>query len=379
MSDEHYMKLALELAQRGEGSVEPNPMVGCVVVQSNHIIGQGWHEEFGGHHAEINAINSVDEFAQLNGATVYVTLEPCCHTGKTGPCSNALINAHVARVVVACPDPNPQVSGHGIKQLIDAGIEVTSHCLADEARVLLAPYLKRAKTGMPWIIAKWAMTLDGKIATASGDSKWISNEKSRAIVHQIRGRVDGIMIGIGTLLADDPMLNARPAGARVATRIVVDSIARTPIHSKLVETAIQFPTIIAVGPGAAPRQLAQLKAKACVIFQSPDQDPNRRLESLLAHLASQGMTNLLVEGGGGILGALNDLGQIDEVHAFIGPKLIGGVGAINPLGGSGQSKMQEATPLEIQKLQQLDDDIYVIARTVTHALPAADETPGESR
>lgn len=367
MPDPSFMRHALELARQGQGHVEPNPMVGCVIVQENKIIGQGWHQTFGGPHAEINAIHSVGDPAELAGATLYVTLEPCSHTGKTGPCTQALIDANVARVVIACQDPNPQVSGKGIRQLRDAGIEVIEHCLSLESESLLAPYLKRTITGHPWIIAKWAMTLDGKIATGDGDSKWISNTHSREIVHQIRGRVDGIMVGIGTALADNPLLNARPTGARVATRIVVDSDARLPLDSNLVETARQYPTLIAVGPNAPPHQIAQLKQLGCDIFQSRSLDPNRRLLELLTLIAQQGMTNVLVEGGGKLLGALNDMNQIDEVHVFIGPKILGGAEAISPMGGSGHPLMKMATPLKIQKVQQIDDDIYIVARIVPNS------------
>ena len=204
------MRLAIELAAKGEGCVEPNPMVGCVIVRDGQIIGQGFHNQFGGPHAEINALSSIDSDAHdAAGATAYVTLEPCSHVGKTGPCCDALIESEIAKVVVACVDPNPLVSGQGIKRLRDAGIKVEIGLLESEARELIAPYLKRIETGKPWVIAKWAMTLDGKIATATGDSQWISNSDSRSIVHELRGKVDAIMVGIGTALADDPMLNAR--------------------------------------------------------------------------------------------------------------------------------------------------------------------------
>jgi diaminohydroxyphosphoribosylaminopyrimidine deaminase/5-amino-6-(5-phosphoribosylamino)uracil reductase len=237
--DEFYMQIAIEHAKTGEGFVEPNPMVGCVLVRDGVIIGQGAHEKFGGPHAEIHAIESVESRGKkTEGSTAYVTLEPCSHSGKTGPCTQALINAKVARVVVGCEDPNPLVGGKGIEQLQAAGIAVTTGILAESAQYILAPYLKRMKHNKPWIIAKWAMTLDGKIATSSGNSKWISNEHSRAIVHAIRGRVDGVMVGAGTAIADDPMLNARPPGARLATRIVVDSSARIPLDSKLATTTI---------------------------------------------------------------------------------------------------------------------------------------------
>ncbi len=202
------MDRALELAVQGQGFVEPNPMVGCVLVKDNQVIGEGWHQSFGQNHAEVNAILAAK--TDPAGASVFVTLEPCSHQGKTPPCVQALIQARVSRVVVACPDPNPSVAGQGIEQLRNAGLQVDVGLRQDKASEILAPYLKRTVTGLPWIIAKWAMTLDGKIATSTGDSQWISNEKSRAVVHQLRGRVDAIIVGAKTAVADDPLLTSRP-------------------------------------------------------------------------------------------------------------------------------------------------------------------------
>lgn len=372
ISDEVYMQRAVDLAKRGEGTVEPNPMVGCILVRNDQIIGEGWHESFGGPHAEVNAIESVkssnnsssSDTTDLSDTTAYVTLEPCSHVGKTGPCTSALIQSNVSRVVIACMDPNPLVSGKGVEQLRNAGIEVTTDVLATESAHVLAPYFKRTLQKKPWVIAKWAMTIDGKIATSSGDSKWISNENSRAIVHQIRGRVDAVMVGIGTALADDPMLNARPTGNRIATRVVIDSLARMPIHSKLVQSANQFPTLIAVGPKSDPAAVKRLKDSSCSIFKSESADANDRLNELLTHLAEQGMTNVLVEGGGQLLGSLNDIGQIDEIHTFIGPKLLGGSDSISPLGGKGHALMQDGDQVTIESVEKIDDDIYIVSRNV---------------
>ena len=360
--DSQWMTQALALAVQGEGKVEPNPMVGCVLVKDGRKIGAGWHEQFGQAHAEVNALASATE--STAGATAYVTLEPCSHQGKTGPCSTALIKANIARVVVAHTDPNPAVSGQGIAQLRAAQIQVDVGIEKEAARQILAPYLKRVETGFPWVIGKWAMTLDGRIASATGDSQWISNATSRKIVHQIRGRVDAIMVGSGTASADDPMLNARPPGARVATRIVVDSDARLRLDSKLCQTAKEFPTLCAVGPKASQEKIARLADAGCDVWQSDETDPNDRLLALLKSLAQRGMTNVLVEGGGTLLGSLFDLGQLDETHVFIAPKLIGGQQAISPILGTGKTAMVEALSLAQPSVQQLDGDVYISGRPV---------------
>lgn len=358
-TDEHWMRLAIEISARGEGAVEPNPMVGCVLVRDENVIGEGWHREFGDHHAEVNAIQSATE--AVAGSTAYVTLEPCSHHGKTPPCCQALIDAKVARVFVAVNDPDPRVAGKGIGALRSAGIEVTEGVLSNEATRVLAPYLKRTTTGKPWVIAKWAMTMDGKIATSAGDSQWISNESSRAIVHQIRGRADAVMVGSGTALVDDPMLNARPVGSRTATRVVFDSSATISLESKLVRTADQHPTLIAVGRDADAEKLEQLRAQGCELFVSQGATHAQRVDDLLNELGSRGVTNLLVEGGGGLLGLMNDVGQIDEIHAFIGPKLVGGQG-VWPVAGAGSQTMSNAAAFYLIRAEPIHGDAYCVWR-----------------
>ena len=372
-TDQHYMSLAVQAAQNGQGHVEPNPMVGCVIVADDQVIGIGWHENYGGPHAELNAMTSVKAELKdkIAGATAYVSLEPCSHQGKTGPCCDALIAAKIARVVIAVVDPNPKVSGQGIAKMQVAGIEVVTDVLTDKAEQVLAPYLKRTRTGVPWVIAKWAMTIDGSIASATGDSQWISNEKSRKRVHDLRRRVDAVMVGIGTALADDPMLNPRPAGKRIVTRVVVDSAVRLPLDSKLVKTSNEFPTLIAVDGDQAKTQadkIAAFEASGCQVWQSaPGQDPNQRLLGLLKHLASNGVTNLMVEGGGQILGALNDLSLIDEVHLFTGAKLLGGKNTRTPVAGTGPSLMNAATEMQLQQVERIDNDVYSVYRRVNEA------------
>jgi diaminohydroxyphosphoribosylaminopyrimidine deaminase / 5-amino-6-(5-phosphoribosylamino)uracil reductase len=361
--DTSFMLRALDLARRGQGYVEPNPMVGCLIVADGKVVGEGWHQQFGRPHAEIEALTQAGEKAR--GATMYVTLEPCCHQGKTPPCTDAVIAAGVSRVVVAMRDPFPQVAGGGLKRLASAGIEVELGLNEAEAQQLNAPYVKLITTGRPWIIAKWAMTLDGKIATRSGYSKWISGEPARQIAHQLRSRVDGIMIGRKTAQLDDPLLTARldnDSPARVATRIVLDSMAGLPSFSQLVRTAPQFPTLIAAGPEASEKDLRRLAAAGCEVLPFAPPSRYERLIQLLDELGRRRMTNVLVEGGGNLLGSLFDAGQIDEVHVFVAPKLFGGVRARSPLRGAGVEQISDALQFANGRFTTLGDDIYFSGR-----------------
>src|SRR4051812_10972491 len=244
------MRRALAEAGRGRGRVEPNPMVGAVVVRDGQPVGVGHHARFGGPHAEGVALAEAKDAAC--GATLYVTLEPCCHVGKTPPCTDAVLGAGIRRVVAAMPDPFPKVAGGGLARLRTAGLEVEVGLLDDAAARLNAAYLKRVTTGLPYVIAKWAMTLDGKTAVASGDSRWISGPRARALVHELRGRMDAILVGIGTALADDPQLTARPPGPRCAARVVLDSAARLPHDGRLARTAREVPVWLAVNENAPP-------------------------------------------------------------------------------------------------------------------------------
>jgi diaminohydroxyphosphoribosylaminopyrimidine deaminase / 5-amino-6-(5-phosphoribosylamino)uracil reductase len=357
-----FIARALELAARGQGHVEPNPMVGCVIARDGAVVGEGWHRKFGGPHAEVEALKIAG--SRANGATAYVTLEPCCHHGKTPPCTQALIAAGIEKVVCAQRDPFPKVGGQGIAALQAAGIVVEVGLMEAEARRLNAPYLKLVTTGRPWVIAKWAMTLDGKIATATGDSKWISGEASRAIVHQLRGRVDGIMIGHGTAKADDPLLTARPAGPRIATRIVVDSRAALSTSSQLVHTAREAPVLIAVGHNPPQTNVDHLMAAGCEVLPLPlgegqGEGAAVSIPALLEELGRHRMTNVLVEGGSKLLGALFDAGAIDEVHVFIAPKLIGGASAPSPIAGAGLGKIVKALSVADLEIRHVGDDIYL--------------------
>jgi diaminohydroxyphosphoribosylaminopyrimidine deaminase/5-amino-6-(5-phosphoribosylamino)uracil reductase len=359
--DQRWMRAALELAARGQGAVEPNPMVGCVLVKDGTAIASGYHAYFGGPHAEVAALDVCESPA---GSTAYVTLEPCCHRGKTPPCVDALINAKVERVVIAMLDPFGKVNGQGAQQLRESGMAVDLGVLESEARELNRPYLKRIETGIPWIIAKWAMSLDGKIATATGASKWISSEQSRTIVHEIRGRMDAIMIGSNTALADDPLLTARPAGPRTATRIVLDSRARLPLTSKLVTTLEQAPVLLAVGPRADATHCNALRDAGCEVWRGSTTDRAEALVQLLKHLGSRGMTNVLVEGGSHVLGCLNDTRLIDEIHCFVAPILIGGQHALSAIGGGGSENVSAQLRLEGLRVNRVGDDIHVCGRTI---------------
>jgi diaminohydroxyphosphoribosylaminopyrimidine deaminase/5-amino-6-(5-phosphoribosylamino)uracil reductase len=357
-----HMARALELAERGRGSVEPNPMVGCVIVaESDEVVGEGYHTRYGAPHAEIEALQMAGPRAR--GATMFVTLEPCCHFGKTPPCTEAIVAAGIKRVIAAMADPFPQVAGGGLHALQNAGLEVASGLLETEARSLNAPYLKLLATGKPWVIGKWAMTLDGKLATSIGDSKWISSEASRAIVHQLRGRVDAVLVGRGTAEADDPLLTARPAGARVATRIVLDSNASLPLTSQLVRTAREIPVVVAVAETAPADRRNQLEAAGCEVLVVSGSNSVDRLNALLEELGKRRMTNLLVEGGSRLLGSLLDARAIDEAHVFIAPKLVGGQHAYSPIGGEGINSITAALSLMSPQMKFVGQDIYVHGRT----------------
>jgi diaminohydroxyphosphoribosylaminopyrimidine deaminase / 5-amino-6-(5-phosphoribosylamino)uracil reductase len=357
--DRQFLARALELARRGEGYVEPNPMVGCVLVRNGRVVGEGWHGRFGGPHAEIEALAVAGEAAR--GATAYVTLEPCSHTGKTPPCTLALIKAGVERVIFGCLDPNPQVNGRGITELEAAGIKCDPSVLAEEAADLIAPFTKLATTGRPWVIAKWAMTLDGKIATHTGDSRWISSEASRAIVHQLRGRVDAIVAGKGTYESDDPRLTARPPGPRHPTRIIFDSHATLAHDSQLVRTLPEAPIMVAAGSHASSERVRTLAERGINVWQAKSPGFADRWLELLDELGRQQMTNILVEGGARVFGSLLDAQAIDEVHAFIAPRLVGGSGP-SPIAGGGVPEIKLGPGLKRYTVEQVGGDAYIHGR-----------------
>jgi len=360
---ERLMRHALALALRGEGAVEPNPMVGAVVTAAAdaaaepRIVGEGWHAGFGGPHAEVVALAAAGPAAR--GGTLVVTLEPCCHQGKTPPCVGAIIAAGIRRVVVAIRDPFPAVDGGGIAALRRSGIEVHEGVCAAEARRLVAPFRMLVEHRRPWTIAKWAMSLDGRIATAGGESRWITSPPARDLVHRLRGRMDAILCGIGTALADDPLLTARPPGPRRPLRIVLDRSARLPLTSRLVRTAHEVPVLVAAGPDAPLDRLRALEAAGCELWQATTAQPREAVSELLSALGSRQVTNLLVEGGPTVLGSFADARLLDEVWAFIAPTIIGGALASAPVGGVGSTALATAASIEVEHAGPVGPDMLV--------------------
>lgn len=359
--DLRFMQLALDLAAKGQGAVEPNPMVGCVIVRDGKIIGQGHHQLYGSAHAEVNALNSLPANTDARGATAYVTLEPCCHHGKTPPCSQALIDADVARVVVAMQDPFAEVDGGGISQLRAKGIQVDVGLLEQEARELNAPYLKLQRQKRPYVIAKWAMTIDGKIATVSGQSQWITNEESRREVHRLRGRVDAIIVGMGTVRSDDPTLTARPPGSRTATRIVFCQHAVPPVDSNLVKTINQAPLLLIAAPNLE-AEIATLTELGAEVFSCSTDEPKAMTAEALDFLGTRRMTNVMLEGGGGLQSSFFLAGLVDECHVYIGGKLFGGHKAPGPVGGGGFSNLSDASAWELSNVETFGGDVQLVYR-----------------
>ena len=315
------MAAALACAERGRGAVEPNPMVGAVIVRDEVELARGWHKRFGGPHAEIEALDAARAAGHdVRGATVYVTLEPCCHPGKTPPCTEALIAAGVSRVVVAMVDPDAKVAGKGVGALREAGIEVTVGVLEDDARRLLAAYIKHRTTGRPWVICKWAQTTDGYLALPPGEDRWISSPASRDRVHEIRSGCDGILVGIGTVLADDPLLTHRTGQGKQPTRVVLDTKLRIPLDCRLLKTLDVSPVIIATTAAAGTEPLQEAGAEVLTL---PAAETGVDLPSLLDDLGRRGWIYLLVEGGAEVLRSFIEAHLADELLVFIAPKTVG--------------------------------------------------------
>ena len=366
MHDEtRHMRRALRLAALGRHA-SPNPMVGCVLVNDNgQIVGEGWHPKAGEPHAEVFALRGAGE--QARGATVFVTLEPCSHHGRTPPCAEALLAAGVKRVVCAMADPDRRVAGRGFERLRAGRVEVSVGLLEAEARALNAAYVKHREIGLPWVVLKTAMTLDGKIATSTGASKWITSPISRLAVHrQLRDRCDAIVTGVGTVLADDPSLTSRLTHkmGRDPWRVVVDSRLRTPLDSQVVRLAGKDGrTIIATLGGADPARQAELEAQGCEILICDSADGRVDLADLLRRLGTRGdMIGVLIESGGQLAASLLAQDLADRWLAFIAPKVIGGEAAPGPIGGLGISKMAEARSVQFRRIRHCGPDIVIDAR-----------------
>lgn len=360
MKDRDYMRIALDLAAMAKGKTNPNPLVGAVIVKDGRIIGHGAHLKAGEPHAEVHAFRMAGDAAE--GATLYVTLEPCSHHGRTPPCADLVVKSKVKRAVVAMEDPNPVVAGRGIARLRDAGIEVEVGVLEAEARRLNERFVWNITQNKPFVEVKTAMTLDGKIAAHTGDSRWVTGPESREAVHRLRDEVDGILVGIGTVLADDPELTTRlPEGetGQNPTRVILDRRLRIPETAKVLDVSVA-PTVLVAAEGADAGKKARLQARGVQVVTAPEAEQGLDLHAVLEVLYENGVTHLLVEGGAQINGAFLQAGLINKVRSFIAPKLIGGAEAPTPFGGSGFANMSEAVELTDIAVEQYGQDICVV-------------------
>ncbi len=354
-----FMKRALELAEKGMGYVNPNPLVGAVIVRNGKVIGEGYHERYGEAHAEINAFRNANE--NVKGAEMYVTLEPCSHYGKTPPCARAIVEKGIRRVIVAMIDPNPEVAGRGIQILKDQGIEVVTGILKEESKKLNEIFIKYITTNQPFCIMKTAMTLDGKIASRTGDSRWITNKASRDYVHQLRHRLAGIMVGAGTIIEDDPLLTTRLSGqeGRNPIRIIVDTSAKIPLDAKVLDSDHRIKTIIATTEFAKASKIKALEEKGAEIIILPTKDNRVDLNKLMKKLGEKKIDSVLLEGGSELNYSALEAGIVDKVNAFIAPKIIGGADAKTSVGGAGRLLMKDAIWLREVNFRNFDEDIMI--------------------
>ena len=355
MTDEIFMREALRIARNAEGRTSPNPLVGAVVVREGKIVAEGWHRRAGTPHAEIHALNMAGELAR--GATLYVTLEPCSHFGRTPPCARAIVDAGISRVVAAMTDPNPQVAGRGFEILRSAGIQVEVGTLEAEARRLNEVFIKWVTRKLPFVTLKFACSLDGKIATVGGESQWISGIESRTFTHRLRDTNDAILVGVGTVIADNPSLTTRLVEGKNPVRVIVDSRARTPPDSTVV-TDKSARTIIATTSRAPEEKLSALKSRGVEIITAGDGE-HVDLEILMRALAERELTSVLVEGGGTIHFAMLKAGLVDKVLAFVAPKILGGANALTAVAGAGFEKLSDAVSLKDLTTERFGDDILI--------------------
>ncbi len=358
--DEKYMWMALDLARQGQGRTSPNPMVGAVLVKDGVVVGSGYHQAAGMPHAEVVALRKAGEKAR--GAVLYVNLEPCSHHGRTPPCTDALIKAGVREVVAAMTDPNPLVAGTGFQKLQSAGIKVRQGVLEEKARRLNEVFIKYITTGRPFVAVKAAMSLDGKIATRTGESKWITGEKSRQYVHRLRDRVDAIAVGIDTVLSDDPRLTTRLEGekGKDPLRVVVDSTARLPLDARVINPGSRSKLLLATTAAAPPDKCRALQDKGVEVLVLPSREGRVSLEELMRQLGERKVTSLLVEGGGTLNYSLLEAGLVDKLYLFIAPLIIGGKNSPTPFAGEGAASLNNAWRLERVEIKQFDQDLLVI-------------------
>lgn len=356
MNPEDYMRLAIEEARKGEGFTNPNPMVGAVLVKDGRVVGKDYHHQYGGYHAERNAILNCGE--DLAGAELFVTLEPCCHYGKTPPCTEIIIESGIRKVYVGCMDPNPLVAGGGTKRLRESGIEVYTGICERECRDLNKIFFHYIQTGRPYVVMKYAMTADGKIATRTGESKWITGEAARRRVHESRHKYMGIMAGIGTVLSDNPMLNCRIDGGKNPVRIICDTFLRAPLSAEIVKTAKDIPTWIATAETGKDKHKPYLDA-GCEILVTPSKDGRVDLDHLMQNIGGRGIDSLLLEGGATLNYSALESGIVQAVQMYVAPKLFGGEAAKTPVGGIGIERPSQAFRLRDPRIRQIEEDILV--------------------
>ena len=354
--DRQYMKMALELAQKGMGFTAPNPMVGAVIVKNGRIIGQGYHRKYGGLHAEREALAACTE--EPEGAYIYVTLEPCCHYGKQPPCVNAILEAGIRRVIIGSSDPNPLVAGKGIRILKDHGIEVTENILKEECDKLNEAFFYYIQNKKPYVVMKYAMTMDGKIAAYTGESKWVTGEVARIHVQKQRLKYTGIMVGVGTVLADDPMLTCRLENSRNPVRIICDSHLRTPLTSKIVRTAKTIPTILA-SSSKDQQKIKNYEELGCQVLYVPEKNGHIDLNRLMELLGAAKIDSILLEGGGSLNWSALESGIVQKVQTYIAPKLFGGEEAKTPVEGKGFPDPASAVLLKNSEIIRLGDDFLI--------------------
>ena len=358
-NDKLYMQEAMALAESGRGHTSPNPMVGCVLVKDGRIIGKGYHHQYGALHAERDALAACTE--STVGATAYVTLEPCCHHGKQPPCTDALLAAGISRVVVGLTDPNPLVCGKGIEILRGHGVSVEVGLMEDELREQNRIFLKYITEKRPWVSLKAAMTLDGKIATADGDSRWVTSESARSFVHQLRGYHSGICVGAGTVRADDPMLDCRFEGLKNPVRILPDSRASLSPDSRIAKSSGSIRTILAHTQAADAGKLEILRACGIETLPCGTRDAHVDLEDMLDKLGALRIDSILLEGGEELNGSFIEQGLVDEYYFFVAPKILGGADAKTAVGGKGFPRMSEALGLRIESVKQFGPDLLIHA------------------